>query len=145
MTDSYPVLFERALAQALETAGLGQYDLTEVYTAASATVANPAILMGPNLPTTLDNCIVITALEPIPDGRANILWRYQMLGRLKGTKAQIKNLAWNMRVALDHKQNIPSGFDVSWSWVFSELLFSPDSSGRQSFTQTVYFRGRRPL
>ena len=146
MPDSYPVLFEKALAQAIDDANLGLYKSTGSYTAVETTVATPGIMTtGPDLPTTFDNCIVLTQLEPITDGRANIVWRIQLFVRLKGTKTQIKDLVWNLRVLLDHKQNIPSGFDVSWVWVFSQLFFTADSSQRQSAALTVYFRGRRPL
>lgn len=146
MAESYPVLFEKALAQWLDDQNLGLYKPTGSYTAAEATLTAPGITTnGPDLPTTFDNCLVLTSLDPIVDGRANFVWRIQIVGRLKGTKTQAKDLLWNLRVALEHKQNIPPGFFISWVSVFSSLMFTADSSGRHSFSLTVYFRGRRPI
>lgn len=145
MPDSYPVLFERALAQHLDDLELGLYKPSGSYTVAEATLARPAITSGPDLPTTLDNVIVLTSLDPIRDGRANLTHRIQILSRLKGTKVQARNLAWELTTALDHQQNIPAGFHVSWVSLFSELPFSKDSNDRYATAQTFYFRGRRPL
>ena len=146
MPDSYPVLLDRALAQSIHDADIGLYKATPgaVYTNAE-TATLPGIVMGPGLPTGFDNCIVITQLDPISDGRANIIWRHQIITRVKGTKAQATNLAWAVREHIDHKQNVPPGFHISWSWLFSQLTFTADSNGRHSTAQTVYSRGRRPL
>ena len=145
MPDSYLVLFERGLAQHLDDIVLGLYKPNAVYTAAEATLERPAIVSGPDLPTTLDNVIALTTLDPIREGRANFTHRIQILSRLKGTKVQSRNLAWNLATALDHKQGIPAGFNVSWVSLFSQLTFTKDSNGRYSTAQTFHFKGRRPL
>lgn len=145
MPDSYPVLFERGLAQTLDDLELGLYKPSGNYTAAEATLELPAIVSGPDLPTTLDNVIVLTSLDPIRDGRANLTHRIQILSRLKGTRVQARNLAWEIAADLDEKQNIPAGFHVSWVSLFSQLAFTKDPNGRYSTAQTFYFRGRRPL
>jgi hypothetical protein len=143
--DSYLVLFERGLAQHLDDLALGLYKPSAVYTTAEATVERPAIVSGPDLPTTLDNVIALTTLDPIREGRANFTHRIQILSRLKGTKVQSRNLAWNLAAALDHKQGIPAGFNVSWVSLFSQLTFTKDSNGRYSTAQTFYLKGRRPV
>jgi hypothetical protein len=144
--DSYPVLLERALAQAIHDSSVGFYKTSGAYTTAEATLARPAIhTNGPDLPTSIDNCIVITQLEPMIEGRGNIVWRFQIFSRVKGTKVQAKNLAWALFKLLDHKQGIPAGFHISWVWMFSQLAFTADSNGRHSTAQTFYLRGRRPL
>jgi hypothetical protein len=145
VTDSYPVLFGRALAQALDDAGVGLYKSSATYTAAETASLPGIILGGPDFPTSFDNCIVLNELDPIIDGRADITWRYQILSRVKGTKVQAKNLAWSIFTTLDHKQNVPAGFRVSWVWQVSQLTFTPDTQGRPSTAQSFYFRGRRPL
>jgi len=145
MSDSYLVLFDRALAQAIDDAALGLYKTTGAYTAAESTVALPVILIGSELPTTLDNCIVLNQQEPISEGRADLVHRVQIISRLKGTAIQSRNLAWALFEALDHKERIPAGFDVSWVWRFSELHLSKDSNDRYIVYQNFFFRGRRPL
>lgn len=146
MVDAYPVLFDRALAQALDDLEVGLYKPTGTYTTADATLALPAILVtGPDLPTTLDNCIVLNQLDPIVEGRADLVHRVQVISRLKGTQVQARNLAWELFTALDHKEQIPPGFNISWVWLFSELRATKDSSARYTTYQTFYFRGRRPL
>ena len=143
MPDSYPVLFARALAQHLDDENVGLYKTTGAYTP-QETATTPGILLGDDFPTGFDNCIVINELQPVPDGRANIVWRFQLLSRVKGTRAAARNLAWSIFEALDHRENVPAGFDVSWVWLFNQLPFTADSQGRRSTAQTFYFRGRRP-
>ena len=145
MVDSYLVRFDRALAQSLDDSALGLYKTTGAYTAAESTVALPVILIGSELPTTLDNCIVLNQQEPISEGRADLVHRVQIISRLKGTAIQSRNLAWALFEALDHKERIPAGFDVSWVWRFSELHLSKDSNDRYIVYQNFFFRGRRPL
>lgn len=146
MPDSYPVLLEKALAQTIADAGLGVYKPTGTYTKAETPVATPGITTnGPDLPTAFDNCIVLTMLEPASEGRANMVWRVQILGRLMGTKTQAKDLLWNLRVLFDNRGDILNDFHVSWSWVFSSITFTADASQRHSFALTVYLRGRRPI
>lgn len=145
MVDAYPVLFRRGVAQHLDDLELGLYKTSGNYTVAESTLARPAISFGPDMPTTYDNAIVLTMLEPLREGRANLVWRIQITTRLKGTKAQAENFAWALFEALDQKQNIPAGFNVSWVSMFSQLLATADTSGRLTTYQTFYFRGRRPL
>ena len=146
MPDTYLVEFDRALAQTLDDLALGLYKPTGIYTAAESTIALPAILTGgPDLPTTLDNCIVLNQQDPIFEGRANMVHRVQIISRLKGTQVQARNLSWGLFTALDHKERIPADFNISWVWLFSELRATKDSNARYTTYQNFYFRGRRPL
>lgn len=142
--DSYAIKFRRALAQHLADKGLGTYraDGSSYLSTERGIYAN-----GPSLPTATgsDNAIVLTWLPPVADGRADMLYRVQIQSRIKGTVIQAENLAAVIALALDHKQNIPPGFFVSWVALFSELPISPDSSGRPGTFQTFTFLGRRPL
>jgi len=146
VVDTYPVLFERGVAQKLHDLELGLYKPSGNYTPAEATLLRPAVsLTGPDLPTTYDNCIVLNTLDPLREGRADLVSRIQIISRTKGTKTDAKNLAWNLATALDQKSNIPEGMHVSWVWLFSELRATADTNGRHTVYQTFYFRGRRPL
>lgn len=145
MVDSYPVLFDRALAQSLDDLNLGLYKSSGVYTVAESTLQLPPILISNDMPTTLDNCIVLNQQEPIIEGRADLVQRVQIISRLKGTLTQSRNLSWAIFTALDHKEQIPAGFNISWVWRFSELRTTKDTNGRYTVYQNFYFRGRRPL
>lgn len=143
--DGYPILFLRNVAQYIEDQQIGTYKAADEgnYTSAERGIYTN----GPDLPTITgsDNCIVLSWLEPVADGRANMLWRVQCLSRVKGSRIAASNLAWRLRTAFDHKENVPPGMYMSWSEVFAELAYSTDSSGRCSTSQTLHFRGRRPL
>lgn len=145
MVDSFPVLFQRALGQHLHNAALVNYKTSGTYTAADATLTKPGLTFGPDLPTTFDNVVMLTTLEPIRDGRADLIHRIQVTSRLKGTKVQAQNLAWALFTALDQQENVPAGFHISWATMFSQLgPTTPDSSGRFLIYQNFHFRGRRP-
>jgi len=145
MVDSYLVLFDRGLAQKLDDLELGLYKTSGLYTPAESTIAKPVILIGSELPTTLDNCIILNQQEPIVEGRADLVHRVQIISRIEGTRNQSRDLAWALFEALDHQEHIPAGFYISWVWRFSELHLSKDSNGRYLVYQNFYFRGRRPL
>ena len=143
MADQFPILFKRALAQHLQTVGLGNFRSDNSPYLAGERGIYP---MG-NLPTVTgsDNAIALGWLMPIPDGRANFTYRVQIYSRVEGTSTDAENLAYEIHTALDHRADIPFGFDVSWIEKFSELPVTADSSGRCATFQTFHFRGRRPL
>ena len=137
--DAYPIIFRRALAQFLADQGVGVYS-----TGAYASTDRGIYTNGPTMPTTLDNCIVLSWLSPIADGRANMLYRVQVMSRIKGSSIAAENLAALIAAPLDQKANVPPGFNVSWCELFSSLALSADSSGRCATSQTFHFTGRRP-
>ncbi|MDJ0337470.1 hypothetical protein [Cryobacterium sp. PH31-O1] len=140
---SYALLFRRALAQHLEDAGCAVYrdDGTDYLATERGIYTN-----GPDMPTApgSDNALVITSLTPIPDGRANMLYRVQVMTRLKGSSIAAENWAALITSAIDQKQNIPPGHNIAWAELFSEVAFTADSSGRRATSQTFHFMGRRP-
>lgn len=138
--DSYAILFKRALAQHLHDSEAGIYKAVGSYTATERGIYTN----GPTLPTTGDNCIVLTWLSPIPDGRGDMIYRVQTMTRVKGSGIAADNAAAVVKGALDQKQNVPFA-DVSWCALFSELAYTADASGRCAVAQTWHFTGRRQL
>lgn len=98
---------------------------------------------GPKLPTSYDECIVLTSRRPIPEGRSNLIFPVDVFSRVKGDSNAAGNLAGLIFETVDHKENVPPGLHISWAWEFSRLDISADSSGRSATLQTFYFRGRR--
>lgn len=134
------LILRRALAQYFEDQSIGVYrsDGTN-YTATERGI----FTNGPTLPTTLDNCLVLTSLTSIADGRANMVDRVQVFGRVKGNNIAAENLEDLVFSRLDQKEGVPPGLHISWAWRFSMLQFEPDTNARSSFAATYYFRGRR--
>ncbi|SFN66147.1 hypothetical protein [Mycetocola miduiensis] len=137
---SQEVELKRALAQYLHDQQVGVYKAGTIpYTATERGI----FTNGPDLPTTLDNCIVLTSRRPIPEGRSNLVFPIDILSRVKGNRIAAGNLAGFIFDALDHKEGVPPGMHISWAWEFSRLDYSADSNGRTASIQTFYFRGRR--
>lgn len=145
--DSPELLFKRALAQYLEDQGCGVYN----HDGANYTLGQRGIFTnGPTLPTGTqaqpklhDDCIVLTSLKPISDGRGNLIYRIQAYTRVKGSNITAGNAAALVTAAIDHKENVPPGMNVSWAESFSRLEFEPDTSQRSAVAETFHFRGRR--
>jgi hypothetical protein len=139
--DSFPVRFVRGVAQHAADKGLGVFRLT------GAAYANPerGIRTDGIVPTTIDNCLVLTARRPIADGRANLILPVQFFSRTKGTPTDAQNYAWSVVEAFDQRENLLPELNVAWSWLFSQADFQPDTNGRVSVAQTFYFRTRRPV
>ncbi|MFF1875736.1 hypothetical protein [Kitasatospora herbaricolor] len=139
--DSYPVRLKRGVAQFAADHGLG------VYRPTGPAYSNPergVFTNGPELPTTIDNCIVLTALSPTFDGRASVITPIQFRYRVAGSVIDAENLG----------QRIISTFDLLERTVFGGVLiglveyrnalaFTPDSISRPGGTVTFYFHGRR--
>jgi hypothetical protein len=137
--DAYPIIFRRVLAQYLADQGAGVYSTSNYASTDRGIYTN-----GPTLPTTLDNCIVLSWLSPIADGRAGMLYRVQVISRIKGSSIAAENFAALISGTLDQKQNVPPGMNVAWCELFSSLSLSADSSGRCATIQTFHMTGRRP-
>ena len=137
--DAYPIIFRRALAQYLADQGVALYSTSNYASTDRGIYTN-----GPTMPTTNDNCVVLSWLSPIADGRANMLYRVQIMSRIKGSSIAAENFAELISAPLDQKQNVPPGMNVAWCELFSSLALSADSSGRCATSQTFHFSGRRP-
>ena len=138
--DAYPIIFRRALAQHLADQGVGVYSTSNYASTDRGIYTN-----GPEMPTTNDNAIVLSWLQPIASGRANMLYRVQIMSRVKGSRIAAENFAALIEAAMDQKQNVPPGMNVAWCELFSSLTLSADSSGRCAVSATYHFTGRRPL
>ncbi|TQL46672.1 hypothetical protein FB562_2196 [Homoserinimonas aerilata] len=132
------LLFRRGLAQFLHDKGHGVYKPVGSYTATERGIYTS----GPTLPAA-DNCIVLTSLPSIADGRADLTHRVQVFGRVKGNNIAAENLEQAIFADLDHTENTPPSFYISWTHRFSLLHFEADSNGCSAFAATYYFRGRR--
>lgn len=140
---AYSMLFKRALAQHLADADCGRYraDGTNYTSTERGIYTN-----GPDMPTATgtDNATVLTWLAPIPDGRADMLYRVQAMTRVKGNVITAENAAAVIAAPLDQKQNVPPGFYIAWCSLFSQVTFTADASGRSAVSQVFHFMGRRP-
>lgn len=140
---SYPVRLGRGVAQFAADADLGVYRLT------GAPYTDPEVGIrtdGPDLPTTFDRCIVLTVLDPTPDGREDLITPIQFRYRLApgATTPDARNFGWRIRETFEHLELVRFG-DVRISFVEyrNALLIPADTVGRPGGTVTFYFRGRR--
>jgi hypothetical protein len=135
MPDAPEILLNRAIAQLLHDAELAVYSLTGV----------PArgIRLDGVMPT-IDEFTLLTALRPVPEGRANLVYRTQIYTRRKGSPNVARQWAADLRALLDQKAYTPQVLGISWAWEESALDFDPDTQARSAVAATYYFRGRRP-
>ena len=136
MADAPEIILNRALAQLLHDNDLAVYDLT--------TVPERGIRLDGVVPTTVDECTVLTPLRPVPDGRANLTYRTQIFTRRKAGLTVVRGWAADLRGLLDQTEYTPDVLGISWAWEFSATDFEKDSGGRAATASTYYFRGRRP-
>jgi hypothetical protein len=140
---AYPVRLARGVAQHAADAGLGVFRLNgPQYTDPEVGI----FTNGPELPTTIDRCIVLTVLDPTPDGRENLITPIQFRYRLArgATATEALDFGWRIRETFEHLERALFG-DVRISFVEhrNSLPFTADSNGRPGGTETLYFRGRR--
>jgi hypothetical protein len=136
VADSPEIILNRALAQLLHDNSLAVY-------AKTGTIPEKGIRLDGIMPTTVDEFTLFTPLRPIPDGRADMLYRAQIYTRRKGSPLTVRNWAADLRAVLDQKPRTPGVLGISWAWEFSALDFDPDTQGRSATACTYYFRGRR--
>ncbi|PWC05409.1 hypothetical protein [Agromyces badenianii] len=129
----------RALAQLLADNDLGDYRPA----GPDYTAAEHGILIDRPMPTTFDNCTLITPQTPIADGRANILYRVQLFTRVKGTVTDIRAHAHAIFALLDHAERTPPILGISWTEEYSRMHFDADTQKRVAVAQNFSFRGRR--
>lgn len=130
------IILNRALAQLLESLGLADYRTT-------GAIHPKGIRLDGVMPT-IAEFTLLTPLTPVPDGRANMIYRTQIYTRRIGSPNVTRQWASQLRTALDQKENVPNVLGISWSWEFNALDFTPDTQGRSAVACTYYFRGRRP-
>lgn len=137
MADAPEIILNRALAQLLHTAGLAVYKAT-------GSIVERGIRLDGVMPTTVNEFTLLTPLRPVPEGRADMVWRTQIYTRRAGGPAAARAWRADLRAMLDQKEYVPNILGIGWSWEFSATDFDPDSLGRSAVAATYYFRGRRP-
>ncbi|MCT1395672.1 hypothetical protein M4D51_08025 [Microbacterium sp. p3-SID338] len=137
MTDAPEIVLNRALAQLLHDHGLAVYQ-------PAGTIPEGGIRTDGVMPTTVNEFTLLTPLRPIPDGRADVVYRTQVYTRRRGSVLVARNWATDLRAVLDQKEYTPPVLGISWAWEFSGDDHEPDSQGRSAAVATYYFRGRRP-
>ncbi|GAA1915304.1 hypothetical protein GCM10009775_04690 [Microbacterium aoyamense] len=136
MADAPEIILNRAIAQLLHTANLAVYQPT-------GSIPAKGIRLDGIMPT-IDEFTLLTALRPIPDGRADMVYRTQIYTRRQGSPNVARQWAADLRAVLDQTEYTPNVLGISWAWEFSALDFDPDTQGRSAVAATYHFRGRRP-
>lgn len=129
-----------AIAASLVAAELGVYRPT----GPAYTGTEQGIVVDGVMPDSHANLTVITPLGATADGRANMLYRAQILTRLQGTMGDLRTLAHSIETLFDHQEHTPNVLGISWTEIYSTLFFDPDTQGRVMVAQNFWFRGRRP-
>lgn len=137
MADAPEIILSRALAQLLHDNGLAMYDPVGV-------IREKGIRTDGVMPTTVTEFTVITPLRPIPDVRADIVYRSQIYTIRKGSPLTIRTWAADLRAVLDQTEYTPNVLGISWAYEFSGIDFDRDTQGRVATAATYHFRGRRP-
>jgi hypothetical protein len=136
MPDAPEILLNRAIAQLLHDAELAVY-------APTGAVPARGIRLDGVMPT-INEFTLLTALRPVPEGRANLVYRTQIYTRRTGSPIVTRQWAADLRALLDQKSYTPQVLGISWAWEESALDFDPDTQSRSAVACTYYFRGRRP-
>lgn len=136
VADAPEIILNRALAQLLHDNSLAVYKPT-------GAIPEKGIRLDGVLPTTINECTVLTPLRPIPDGGADIIYRTQFYTRRIGGVTLARNWAGQLRELLDQKEYTPNILGISWTTEFSGLDFDADTQGRSATAATYHFRGRR--
>lgn len=137
MADAPEIILNRALAQFLDDHGLAVYQPT-------GTISERGIRTDGVMPTTVGEFTLLTPLRPIPDGRADMIYRSQIFTQREGSPNTIRSWMAELRAVLDQKAYTPAVLGISWAWEFAALDFDRDTQGRVSAAATYHFRGRRP-
>jgi len=137
MPDAPEIVLNRAIAQLLHDNNLAVYKAT-------GAIVERGIRLDGIMPTTVQEFTLLTPLRPIPDGRADIVYRTQVYTRRIGSPPTVRSWAADLRALLDQTEYTPNVLGISWAWEFSALDFDPDTQGRSAVAATFHFRGRRP-
>jgi len=137
VADAPEIILNRALAEFLDEHDLAVYQTT-------GTIPERGIRLDGVMPTGRAEFTLLTPLRPIPDGRADMLYRTQIFTQRVGSPNTIRTWMANLRAVLDQKEYTPAVLGISWAFEFSAVDFDRDSQGRVSAAATYHFRGRRP-
>jgi hypothetical protein len=135
--DAPEIILNRAVAQVLHDNELAVY-------APSGPLPARGIRLDGVMPTSVDEFTLLTPLRPVPEGRADMVYRTQVYTRRFGSPNVTRQWAADLRAVLDQREYTPAVLGIGFAWEFSALDFDPDSQGRSAVAATYYFRGRRP-
>ena len=138
MADVPETILNRALARLLHDAGLA------IYATWPGPIPERGIRLDGVMPTGVNEFTLLTPLQPVSDGRANVVYRTQFYTRRAGSPLVARAWAADLRGVLDQVEYTPNVLGISWAQEFSALDFEPDSQGRSAVAATYTFRGRRP-
>lgn len=136
MADAPEIVLNRALAQLLHAWGLAVYQ-------PSGPIPERGIRLDGVMPTSVAEFTLLTPLRPIPDGRADMLYRTQVYTRRTGSVTAARQWAADLRARLDQAEYTPLVLGISVATEFSALDFEPDTQGRSAVAVTYHFLGRR--
>ncbi|MCI2959550.1 hypothetical protein MN032_17840 [Agromyces atrinae] len=136
--DAPEITLCRTIAGMLHAAELGIYQATGAYSK-----TEHGIIIDGDLPTTIDNCTVIIPETPLADGSSDMLYRVQLLTRIKGRLPVVRARAHRIFELFDHREYTPNILGISWTEEYSRLYFTADTQGRGMVAQNFQFRGRR--
>lgn len=137
MADAPEIILNRSLAQLLHDRGLAVHQPT-------GAIPERGTRIDGVMPTSVTEFTLLTPLRPIPDGRANFIYRTQFYTLRKGSVATARAWAAELRDVLHEREYTPNILGISWAWEFSGDDHEPDTQGRSAAIATYYFRGRRP-
>lgn len=139
MSDAPEVVLNRAIAQLLH-----EHALAVNETKPDGTIPERGLRLDGVMPTGVSEFTLLTPLRPIPDGRADMIYRSQIFTQRKGSPNTIRSWMAALRGVLDQKEYTPNVLGISWSFEFSAVDFDRDTQSRVSAAATYHFRGRRP-
>lgn len=135
MTAPEPLL-ARTIAQLLAGWDLALYD-------PDAPLVERSTRTDGEVPTTIQECTVITALPTVFDGRADALYRVQVFTRRTGNLPVVQEWAHALHTRLHNTEYTPNILGIAFASETSRLYFDPDTQKRSAVAVTYAFRGRR--
>lgn len=137
MADAPEVALNRALAERLHAMQLAVW-------APTGKLPERGIRIDGVMPTSVEEFTLLTPLRPIPEGRADMVYRSQIYTRRKGSLNDVRAWAADLRSHLDQREYPLPILGISFAFEFSALDFEPDTQGRSAVAATYHFLGRRP-
>jgi hypothetical protein len=137
-------LLAENIAGVIADAHLGVYREATLFQA-----GEHGILIDQEFPTTIPNCTLIVPQRPTSEGRANVLYRVQLIHRLAATAGMnaadaARAHAHAVASLFDHQPYTPPVLGISWAEEYSRTDPMPDTQDRVVLSQNLWFRGRRP-
>lgn len=143
--DSYPVLLKKAFAADVAARGLGVYKATGAYSPEDTAELAGVFTNGPDLPLSVDRCLVLTTLTPFDDGGpANRVTPLQLTDRLPGSRDDAENRFEAFRSAYHGRERVILGpLSFRRIQLVSSLFISADTQRRVGYFITFHLYGRQ--